>query len=246
VSLTKEDHALGGMRRVHCVDTPEAEAFCAWATKRFRSSLPKGYVVRLPTEAEWEYALKANSKDPNDPYVKMSQRQNDFCLYQRFADRVFPIPEFKDCFVTFQFDLKPRLQAAGLWTKEFEEAGKTDSAFRKCFSYIPGTEVGTKKPNTWELFDMVGNLGELMLDTVDKSRIPRVKDSYNWNDQEALCYSEEENDPLHWVPKGVNLQRGGQRVWTAATGKILKSPVWTFPFRLCIGPDLMKEKGFKK
>ncbi|MEI6779062.1 MAG: SUMF1/EgtB/PvdO family nonheme iron enzyme, partial [Chloroflexales bacterium] len=34
----------------------EATAFCAWLTERLEGALPKDYVMRLPTEAEWEAA----------------------------------------------------------------------------------------------------------------------------------------------------------------------------------------------
>lgn len=34
-----------------------AEAFAAWLNKRFQAKLPRGYVFRLPSEAEWEYAM---------------------------------------------------------------------------------------------------------------------------------------------------------------------------------------------
>lgn len=34
-----------------------AEAFASWLNKRFLSKLPRGYVFRLPSEAEWEYAM---------------------------------------------------------------------------------------------------------------------------------------------------------------------------------------------
>jgi formylglycine-generating enzyme required for sulfatase activity len=34
----------------------EATAFCAWLSEQFAVALPRGYVLRLPSEAEWEAA----------------------------------------------------------------------------------------------------------------------------------------------------------------------------------------------
>ena len=62
--------AVGGkltdLNPMECVTWSRAREFCKKLTgiERKAGRLPKGYVYRLPTEAEWEYACRAGTKTP--------------------------------------------------------------------------------------------------------------------------------------------------------------------------------------
>jgi len=94
----------------------DAMDFCRRLTARERSAgrLPEGYVYRLPTEAEWEYACRAGSTTSR--------------------------------------------------SSEVTEGNLGEYAWHKANSGNRIHPVGSKRPNAWGLFDMMGNVSEWCFD----------------------------------------------------------------------------------
>ena len=145
----------------------KVEQYCEYLTKKFRASIPKGYVFRLPTEAEWEYAYVADETAPDDFYAA------DGNLMQ-----IWPREQYGQ----YMFDKQELIAIA----KKLGKKEKWESL---------GVPVGRLKPNRWGLYDMAGNSPERMLDIVDDAACNSGW-AFDNKTQTALVYADEEVDPL--------------------------------------------------
>ena len=82
---------------MECVTWHKAVEFCQKITERERKAgrLPKGYVYRLPTEAEWEYACRSGTKGPYN--VEGDGKSKDYLksFANMHADKTMPVGQKK-------------------------------------------------------------------------------------------------------------------------------------------------------
>jgi formylglycine-generating enzyme required for sulfatase activity/Zn-dependent protease with chaperone function len=122
-------------RPVEKVPWNNAIEFCLKLSKQQKAQTPKGYVYRLPTEAEWEYACRAGTT------TRFS-----------FGDNEQELPNYANF-----GDINCSHKEARKWADKTLDDSYADTA-----------PVGEKKPNSWGLHDMHGNVHEWCLDWFGK------------------------------------------------------------------------------
>lgn len=132
------------------VSYEDAVKFMGELTKRFAAKIPKGYVLRLPTEAEFEYALKEGGKT-NDHVLRDTGR------YDLSMTKLLP-----------NGDRRRHLR--------FNRAGISED-FAWSLGHC-GCKVGMSSPNKWGLYDMLGNVCHWCLDTCPNGEKQDLPEGY--------------------------------------------------------------------
>lgn len=223
-----EDKAYGGMDSpMGGISRDAIDAFCAFLTKRNKGRIPEGYVFRLPTDAEWEYALNANCDDPEDPYVKFKNGdksvEDEISVTRKFADTV--------------------RAAHGM--------GRLSNG-----SWVgPVMSGGRRKPNAWGIYDMLGNGAEMVLDTLPPDAVKTEYGEGVIGRENAFKYQDEETDPLRFAgTQDVLYVFRGRPRWTRfAASWYCRTVRKAYPdsnrqqvFRVVLAPDILAERKEKE
>ena len=226
--MSGEEKAYGG------IDSPAGgisrdaiDAFCAFLTKRNKDRIPEGYVFRLPTDAEWEYALNANCDDPDDPYVKFKNGdksiEDEISVTRKFADSV-----------RIAHGIGPL--SNGSWVG-------------------PVMSGGRKKPNAWGIYDMLGNGAEMVLDTLPPDAVKTEYGEGVVGRENVFNYQDEETDPLRFagVQRVLFVFRGRPRWTRFAASWYCRTVRKAYPdsnrqqvFRVVLAPDILAERRAKE
>ena len=228
-----------GDRAIVKYDWEDAENFTARLTGKLRSKLPKGYVVRLPTEAEFEYAQRCGDGDASDLHRQVFER-----------------PLRKEEMIGMVCDsgknlIELMLKNGCSDAKQFlDEKRLNDPYVKYKDNLILFGPAGRYKPNDWGLHDMF--LGTVCLDRFGKNSDGK----FPYEGPLIPLYKDEESDPLlfKFLPTDKDYNNFRYMIyrpfWSCIPQRAnMKNCGWIgepVAFRIVIGPDLMKEKGFDK
>lgn len=200
----------------------DVDRFCAYLNKRYRSQLPKGYIFRLPTAAEWEYAGAGEE-------TKREFDWNEICIFSHTADELME-----------KLRQKKNLDILAKWrTNKDNDLGIGWTQDAKIYL------GGLMKPAKNGFCDMVHRYN-LFYDLLD---VRKYKNCTVEGRATKVLFAQSEVDPLMWtneanvesaaVPMIQNTENRGRRYGTTWDNAIAVP-------HLVLGPDLVAERAWKK